>query len=169
MILSSVASLLIAADMSRTLSMKLRLAFGGLAMVRREETDIALFPAGDTSGEPDFARPHVVWPFGTHSLPLREIDGLSRPSGREFRADTYFGLGKDMASTGNRAGALWGYEMAFGSTSTFADAYIGRAAIRLEQGNIDEALAGFRYRLATEPGPSRRACSCGSLGPSFTW
>jgi tetratricopeptide (TPR) repeat protein len=151
-IASSVASLFVAADMSRSLIIETPVMllgiwlWGDLKLPRYSYVLSAILAANLL-----LPAAHVVWPF---KIPIRylytEIDRYREPP-VEFAADTYFQAAKMMREKGDRAEAERNYEIAIRLDHQFAPAYLGRASIRLEEGNVDDALADLETALKIKP------------------
>lgn len=149
---SSVASLLIAADMSRTLSIEAPVMLLGAWLWCEDKHPKSRYalPA-ILAANLLLPAAHVVWPFTINIRYLySELDNYRNPPG-ELQAETYFKMAKDMLAQGNRAGALWGYDLAIRLDRDFPQAYAGRAAVRLEIGEIDQALADLESALQRKP------------------
>jgi hypothetical protein len=151
-LLSSVASLFIAADMSRTLSIEAPVMLLGAWLWCEDKIPKSRYvlPA-ILAANLLLPAAHVVWPFTINIRYLYdEIDNYRNPP-RELQADTYFQMAKEMREQGNRVGAEWGYSIAIQLDRRFAEAYAGRASIRLEQGKIDEGVADLEKSLQLKP------------------
>lgn len=66
-------------------------------------------------------------------------------------------LGNSLVAVGDWAGAAGHFEVAVGQDPRYADAACNLALVRLREGRLGEAAAGFRRALELEPGHARAA------------
>ncbi len=137
---SSIGALMIAADMSRTLTIECTVML--LGVLYWHESEPARFRYAlpvILAANLLFPAEHVLWPF---KVPIRylytQIDNYRDPP-PDLQPGTYFRSAQAMLRQGNRQGAVWGYTMALALDDQFAEAYVGRASLMLGEGNIEAA------------------------------
>lgn len=151
-IVSAVGSLLVAADMSRSLSIEAPVMLLGAWLWCEDKKPGARYALPVVlAANLLLPASHVIWHF---SVDLRylytEIDNLQKPP-RELQPDTYFGMAKELREGGDLAGAEWAYDVAIRLDDKFAQAYAGRASLRLQKGNVDAGLADLETALQLKP------------------
>jgi len=151
-ILSSIGALMIAADMSRTLTIECTVMLLGILLWREGEPArfryaLPIILAANLL----FPAEHVLWPF---KVPIRylytQIDAWRDPP-PELQPMTYFRTAQAMRQQGNRAGATWGYTMALALDDQFALAYEGRASLLMEDGKAEAAQVDVDKALFLNP------------------
>ncbi len=150
---SALMSLVIAADMSRTLAIMTPVMLLGIWQWRESaERSFHIVLATLVTANLLLPAEHVIWPF---KMPIRylytSIDDWRNPP-QLFQPGNYVQGGAEMRRRGDLKEARWYYDTALQLDDTFAPAYFARAALSADQGNLPAVLSDVEIGLTLSPG-----------------